>query len=158
MSGDKTDKAFVDEEAPTPAPSEVGGKNWQTDSTKGLSTSEVEQSLEAWGKNEIEVEITPLYVLFLRQFTGFMPFLIELAAIISLAVQVSFVPSLRLIFVVVRYLLSKNVSHHEHLSPPSCNFKIVNAGLRRLCHCMWHALGERLPWLPRGISCQEESG
>ena len=91
MSGDKTDKAFVDEEAPTPAPSEVGGKNWQTDSTKGLSTSEVEQSLEAWGKNEIEVEITPLYVLFLRQFTGFMPFLIELAAIISLAVQVSFV-------------------------------------------------------------------
>ena len=91
MSDDKTDKAFVDEEAPTPAPSEVvGGKNWQTDSTKGLSTSEVEQSLEAWGKNEIEVEITPLYVLFLRQFTGFMPFLIELAAIISLAVQVSF--------------------------------------------------------------------
>ena len=91
MSDDKTDKAFVDEEAPTPAPSEVvGGKNWQTDSTKGLSTSEVEQSLEVWGKNEIEVEITPLYVLFLRQFTGFMPFLIELAAIISLAVQVSF--------------------------------------------------------------------
>ena len=125
MSADKTDKAFVDEEAPTPAPSEVGGKNWQTDSTKGLSTSEVEQSLEAWGKNEIEVEITPLYVLFLRQFTGFMPFLIELAAIISLAVQVSFVPSLGLIVVVVRYLLSKNVSHHEHLSPPSYNFKIV---------------------------------
>lgn len=94
MSDDKADKAFVDEEAPTPAPSEaVGGKNWQTDSTKGLSTSEVEQSLEVWGKNEIEVEITPLYVLFLRQFTGFMPFLIELAAIISLAVQVSFCSS-----------------------------------------------------------------
>ncbi len=126
MSADKTDKAFVDEEAPTPAPSEVGGKNWQTDSTKGLSTSEVEQSLEAWGKNEIEVEITPLYVLFLRQFTGFMPFLIELAAIISLAVQVSFVvPSLGLIVVAGRYILSKNVSHPENLSPPSCNFKIV---------------------------------
>ena len=30
---------------------------------------------------------------FLRQFTGFMPFLIELAAIISLAVQVSFCSS-----------------------------------------------------------------
>ena len=89
MSDTKIDKAFVDEEAPTPPPSEIGGKGWETDSTKGLSTAEVEKSLEAWGRNEIEVEVTPLYVLFLRQFTGFMPFLIELAAIISLAVQVS---------------------------------------------------------------------
>lgn len=89
MSDTKVDKAFVDEEAPTPPPSEIGGKGWETDSTKGLSTAEVEKSLEAWGRNEIEVEVTPLYVLFLRQFTGFMPFLIELAAIISLSVQVS---------------------------------------------------------------------
>ena len=85
----KIDKAFVDEEAPTPPTSEIGGKGWETDSTKGLSSAEVEKALEAWGRNEIEVEVTPLYVLFLRQFTGFMPFLIELAAIISLAVQVS---------------------------------------------------------------------
>eukprot|EP00567_Pseudictyota_dubia_P001923 CAMPEP_0197465098 /NCGR_PEP_ID=MMETSP1175-20131217/64363_1 /TAXON_ID=1003142 /ORGANISM="Triceratium dubium, Strain CCMP147" /LENGTH=965 /DNA_ID=CAMNT_0043001103 /DNA_START=460 /DNA_END=3357 /DNA_ORIENTATION=+ len=89
MAGSRNDtKVFVDEEAPTTnAPLEVGGKGWETDSTKGLSTSEIEQSLETWGKNEIPVEITPLYVLFLRQFTGFMPFLIELAAIISIAVE-----------------------------------------------------------------------
>ena len=89
MSGGEIDKAFVDEEAPTTPPSSIGAKDWQTDSTKGLSTAEVEQSLETWGRNEIEVDVTPLYVLFLRQFIGFMPFLIELAAIISLAAQVS---------------------------------------------------------------------
>lgn len=104
MADAKIDKAFVDEEAPTPPPSSIGGKDWATDSTKGLTTTEVEKSLEEWGRNEIEVKVTPIYVLFLRQFTGFMPFLIELAAIISLAVQVSWrsLHSLHLAFLYIQ--------------------------------------------------------
>ena len=67
----KADAAFVDEEAPTSTGVVVGGPKWETSVTQGLTTSEVEQSLAAHGKNEIPVEVTPLYILFLRQFTGF---------------------------------------------------------------------------------------
>mmetsp|Transcript_2316 Transcript_2316/g.6143 ORF Transcript_2316/g.6143 Transcript_2316/m.6143 type:complete len:961 (-) Transcript_2316:115-2997(-) len=58
-----------------------------TNVEKGLTAAEVEASREKWGTNEIPVSETPLYVIFLRQFVGFLPFLIELAAIVALAVQ-----------------------------------------------------------------------
>ena len=53
----------------------------------GLTDAQIEQSRTTFGKNEIFVPETPLWKLFARQFTGFLPFLIELAAIISIAVQ-----------------------------------------------------------------------
>jgi len=53
----------------------------------GLSDEQVEKQREVYGTNEIPAPHTPLYVLFLRQFVGFLPFLIEIAAIIALAVQ-----------------------------------------------------------------------
>ena len=59
----------------------------QTDFDAGLTTEQVQKSLEQYGPNEIPVPDTPLYVLFLRQFTGFLPLLIEIAAIVSLAAQ-----------------------------------------------------------------------
>ena len=40
-----------------------------------------------FGPNEIPAPSTPTYMIFVRQFTGFLPILIEIAAIISLAVQ-----------------------------------------------------------------------
>jgi H+-transporting ATPase len=58
-----------------------------TDPAVGLTTEQVEAARAVYGVNEIPVPSTPLYMLFLHQFTGFLPFLIELAAIVSLAVQ-----------------------------------------------------------------------
>ena len=58
-----------------------------TDIDVGLTTEQVQASLEKYGPNDIPVPETPLYVLFLRQFTGFLPLLIEIAAIVSLAAQ-----------------------------------------------------------------------
>ena len=52
----------------------------------GLTETQVQSATEKYGINEIPVKITPLYILFLRHFTGFLPFLIEIAAIISIAV------------------------------------------------------------------------
>ena len=59
----------------------------ETDLNQGLSDAQVEKLREQYGKNDIPVPETPVYVLFLRQFTGFLPLLIELAAVVSLAVQ-----------------------------------------------------------------------
>jgi H+-transporting ATPase len=59
----------------------------KTDMETGLTTDQVNAAVEKYGTNEIPVKVTPLHVLFLRQFAGFLPFLIEIAAIISLAVQ-----------------------------------------------------------------------
>ena len=38
----------------------------------GLSTEEVAQAVEMYGRNEIPVPVSPLYKLFLKQFTGFL--------------------------------------------------------------------------------------
>lgn len=51
------------------------------------SAEDVEKLREKYGWNEIPVPKTPLYMLFVHQFTGFLAILIEIAAIISLAVQ-----------------------------------------------------------------------
>lgn len=59
----------------------------KTDISTGLTTEQVNAAVAKYGTNEIPVKVTPLYVLFLHQFAGFLPFLIEIAAIISLAVQ-----------------------------------------------------------------------
>eukprot|EP00977_Amphora_coffeiformis_P012446 scaffold3077_cov162-Amphora_coffeaeformis.AAC.5 len=53
----------------------------------GLTQEQVQEMLEKWGKNEIEAPTSPIYYIFLRQFTGFLPILIALAALVSLAVQ-----------------------------------------------------------------------
>lgn len=54
-----------------------------TDVDKGLTSREVEQAREKWGWNEIPVPVTPLWVLYLRQFTGFLSIIIIIAAIVS---------------------------------------------------------------------------
>ncbi len=59
----------------------------EVDPTQGLTTAQVEAGREKFGWNEIPAPFTPLWVLFLRQFMGFLPLLIELAAIISIGAQ-----------------------------------------------------------------------
>lgn len=57
-----------------------------TDLDKGLTSEQVAAALEKYGPNEIPAPETPLYVIFLRQFVGFLPFLIEIAALVALGV------------------------------------------------------------------------
>jgi len=59
----------------------------KTDVDVGLTAKEVAASREQWGWNEIETPSTPLYVLFLRQFTGFMSIIILIAAVVAAAVE-----------------------------------------------------------------------
>ena len=58
-----------------------------TDPSTGLTDDQVQTSRSQWGPNEIPVAQVPLWQLFLRQWVGFLPFLIEVAMIVSLAVQ-----------------------------------------------------------------------
>jgi len=77
------------EERPERAPSkpENQASIKMTDKAIGLTEDEVQKALEMYGPNEIPVPSVPLYMIFLLQFVGFLPLLIEIAAIISLAVQ-----------------------------------------------------------------------
>mmetsp|Transcript_67513 Transcript_67513/g.75633 ORF Transcript_67513/g.75633 Transcript_67513/m.75633 type:complete len:970 (+) Transcript_67513:119-3028(+) len=52
----------------------------------GLTASEVTQHREEWGWNEIPTPSTPVYILFLRQFTGFLSIIIMLAALVAIIV------------------------------------------------------------------------
>ena len=54
---------------------------------EGLTTSEVESLYEKWGYNELPSIVVPLWYIFLMQFTGTMPYMLELACILSLAVS-----------------------------------------------------------------------
>jgi H+-transporting ATPase len=65
----------------------VAESEWVTDSYVGLTSSQVEASIELHGKNKIPTHIVPTYILFLKQCFGLIPFLIELAAIISIALE-----------------------------------------------------------------------
>jgi len=58
-----------------------------TDPEKGLTDAEVTARREKYGSNEIPAPETPLWVIFARQFVGFLPFLIEVAMIVALAVE-----------------------------------------------------------------------
>lgn len=59
----------------------------KTDVDVGLTAKEVAASREQWGWNEIETPSTPLYILFLRQFTGFMSIIILIAAVVAAVVE-----------------------------------------------------------------------
>ena len=63
-----------------------GEKFVATDVDKGLTDDEVLKSREKNGTNEIPKPDTPLYIIFLRQYVGFLPVLIEIAAIVAIAV------------------------------------------------------------------------
>ena len=52
----------------------------------GLTTEEAEAAVAKWGYNEIPVVEVPLWYIFLIQFTGTMPYMLELACILSLVV------------------------------------------------------------------------
>lgn len=57
------------------------------DDLGGLTTAQVESLYEKYGYNELPTVEVPLWYIFLMQFTGTMPYMLELACILSLAVQ-----------------------------------------------------------------------
>ena len=87
--GDTDDKNGGEKDLKEEARDAAGGAETfvATELEKGLTSDQVLASREKWGVNEIPVPETPLYMIFLRQFYGFLPMLIELAAIIALAVE-----------------------------------------------------------------------
>lgn len=64
-----------------------GGGSGSALDDRGLSQLEAERRLKEVGKNEIPEDITPVWRMILNQFVGPMPFMIELACILSAAVQ-----------------------------------------------------------------------
>jgi len=56
-------------------------------SSKGHTTAEAMAAMEKWGKNEIPEEKEPLWKMFLMQFVGTMPAMIEIAGLIALLCQ-----------------------------------------------------------------------
>jgi len=61
--------------------------NFRENPTAGLSTEEAEGLLATFGRNEIPPTITPWWVTLVHQFTGPLPFMIELAAVVAAAIQ-----------------------------------------------------------------------
>ena len=53
----------------------------------GLSTEQADASLEKWGYNELPTINIPLWYVFMIQFTGTMPYMLELACILALTVS-----------------------------------------------------------------------
>jgi H+-transporting ATPase len=65
--------------------SETSG-NVEKDERNGLTTEQAEAQYKIFGYNELPVIVVPLWYIFLTQFTGTMPYMLELACILSLAV------------------------------------------------------------------------
>jgi len=53
----------------------------------GLTTEQAEAATEKWGYNELPQVVVPLWWIFILQFTGTMPYMLELACVLSLVVQ-----------------------------------------------------------------------
>ncbi len=62
-------------------------KNWQVDSKTGLTESQAKQALEQFGYNEIKEHEEPLWHRVFRRFWGPIPWMIEIAALLSAIVQ-----------------------------------------------------------------------
>jgi len=80
-----------------------------TDVDIGLTAKEVAEAREKWGWNEIETPSTPLYILFGRQFTGFMSIIILIAAIVAAAVK----DFADMVVILVMLLVNASLGFHE---------------------------------------------
>ena len=111
----------------------------------GLTDRQVEAAREQWGSNTIPTPVVPTYLVFVRQFTGFLPLLIAAAALISLAVQgMSDIPSPRLLFLM-----------RSWLTVYACFIKYRHS---RLCHYPFHFVPQCLFWVSRGNASQISLG
>ena len=61
----------------------AGPKDWKRG---GITSEEAQKLIEIHGFNELEVQTVSLYWLFFLQFTGLMPYMLEIAMILAIAV------------------------------------------------------------------------
>jgi magnesium-transporting ATPase (P-type) len=76
-----------DEENPMHKPKEKLDMTFNPEERNGLTSEQVEELYKQWGFNELpEIKVSLWWLLFI-QFTGTMPYMLELACIIAIAVQ-----------------------------------------------------------------------
>ena len=56
-------------------------------SRKGLTTAEAEELYKTWGYNELPSESVPLWYVFMKQFTGVMPYTMEICVVVAAGCQ-----------------------------------------------------------------------
>ena len=93
-----------------------GGKELTPDVKKGLTVSEVESQRAAWGWNELPHIEVPLWWVFFVQFTGTMPYMLEVACILAAAVE-DFID-----FAIIFAMLVCNGESEKILNMRSLNF------------------------------------
>jgi magnesium-transporting ATPase (P-type) len=62
-------------------------KEGRKEERKGLTTAEAEEAYKVWGYNELPVESIPLWYVFLKQFTGVMPYTMEICILVAAGCQ-----------------------------------------------------------------------
>lgn len=65
----------------------TGGDTSNGNGIEGLTSAQVEALYNKYGYNELPSIVVPLWYIFLMQFTGTMPYMLELACVLSLAVS-----------------------------------------------------------------------
>jgi magnesium-transporting ATPase (P-type) len=73
---DKTNGSGEDVDIEKPLVADAANAFVATNVTTGLTDAEVEAALEKYGRNDVPIIETPLWLIFLRQWVGFLPFLI----------------------------------------------------------------------------------
>jgi magnesium-transporting ATPase (P-type) len=75
---------------------------------EGLTTEQAEEAYKQWGFNELPVIEIPLWWVFLEQYMGTMPYMLELAIIIAGAVEdwIDFGIIIAMVSVLFNYLIS----------------------------------------------------
>lgn len=65
--------------------------NINTEETKnqrlGLTTQDAEDAYKTWGYNELPCVVIPLWYVFMRQFTGVMPYTMEICVLVAAGCQ-----------------------------------------------------------------------
>ena len=81
---------LIEEKTATPKSlpfTEPGVDSVASSDKNGLTSEQVENLYQQYGYNELPVIEIPLWYVFIQQFMGTMPYMLELAVIISAAVQ-----------------------------------------------------------------------
>ena len=83
----KEEKEAHEHVVPSSAETPAAANKTKEQERQGLTDAEAEAQYEIWGYNELPVVEIPLWWVFIQQFMGTMPYMLELAIIISAAVQ-----------------------------------------------------------------------
>ena len=127
-----------------------GGKDLTPDVKRGLSIAEVESQRAAYGWNELPHIEVPLWWVFMTQFMGTMPYMLELSCILALIVEdwIDF----GIIFAMV--LCNGEKRKYTSCHTPTCDclfiYPCALPVAQLIFFCNFHLIHGRIPWIPRG--------